>query len=49
MLCPSCAAQTPPVVWPIIGAFVALPLVILGVAIVAIVAVVRRAGRLPPQ
>jgi hypothetical protein len=44
MLCPSCAAQTPPAVWSLIGAFMVLPLVVLGVVTVAVVIAVRRAA-----
>jgi hypothetical protein len=39
MICPSCAVAVPPVVWKLVGGFVAAPLVV--AAVVALV--VRRA------
>jgi hypothetical protein len=45
MLCPSCAAQTPPVVWSLIAGFVALPLVIVAVVALSVAGAVRRRRR----
>jgi hypothetical protein len=36
MLCPACAAQTPPVVWSLIGAFLLVPFLVVGVVALAI-------------
>jgi hypothetical protein len=43
MWCPSCAAQTPPVVWSIVAAFLAVPFAVAAAVIWAIHYAGRRA------
>lgn len=44
LLCPNCAAQLPPVLWKVVGAFVAVPFAVAIVVIVAIRLLLRRAA-----
>lgn len=53
MMCPSCAAQVPPVIWRLVAGFVVAPFAIVAVVAALVVGAIRRADaerplRLPP-